>query len=129
MVTLRRRRATLAGQLFALQLAIIVVVLVAVAAVSLAQSEATFERTEGRRVAALGEQLAANPLVRVSLTMPETRTGLATLGQSVVTQAGVSSCRSPTATSTCVSRPTPPSTSSRSRWATRGWPPAAAGQG
>jgi sensor histidine kinase regulating citrate/malate metabolism len=90
-VTLRRRRATLAGQLFALQLAIIVVVLVAVAAVSLAQSEATFERTEGRRVAALGEQLAANPLVRVSLTMPETRTGLATLGQSVVTQAGVSS--------------------------------------
>src|SRR5512139_2389624 len=40
----RRRRSTLAGQLFALQLAIIVVVLVAVAAVSLAQSTATFER-------------------------------------------------------------------------------------
>lgn len=91
MVTRRRRRATLAGQLFALQLAIIVVVLVAVAAVSLAQEEATFERTEGRRVAALGEQLAANPLVRANLTTPETRTGLATLGQSLVTQANITS--------------------------------------
>ena len=54
-------RRTLAGQLLVLQLAIIVVVLVAVAAVSLAQSAATFNRVEGRRVAALGEQLAAPP--------------------------------------------------------------------
>lgn len=91
MVTRRRRRATLAGQLFALQLAIIGVVLVAVAAVSLAQSAATFERTEGRRVSALGEQLAANPLVRANLDQPETRTGLATLGLSLVAQASVTS--------------------------------------
>ena len=56
-VTLRRRRTTLAGQLFALQLAIIVVVLVAVAAVSLSQSAATFERVEGRRVSAIAEQV------------------------------------------------------------------------
>ncbi len=91
MVTRRRRRATLAGQLFALQLAIIVVVLVAVAAVSLAQSAATFERTEGRRVASLGEQLAASPLVRANLDQPETRTGLATLGLSLVAQASITS--------------------------------------
>ena len=87
----RRRRWTLAGQLFALQLAIIAVVLVAVAAVSLAQSEATFERVEGRRVAALAEQVAASPLVRASLAETGTRTGLATLAQTLVTQTSVSS--------------------------------------
>jgi len=86
-----RRRSTLAGQLFALQLAIIAVVLVAVAAVSLAQSEATFERIEGRRVAGLAEQVAGSPLVRASLAQPETRTGLATLAQTLVTQTSVSS--------------------------------------
>jgi sensor histidine kinase regulating citrate/malate metabolism len=87
----RRRRSTLAGQLFALQLVIIVVVLVAVAAVSLAQSEATFVRVEGRRVSALAEQVAANPLTRANLAQPETRTGLASLAQGVVTQTGVTS--------------------------------------
>ena len=90
-VTLRRRRPTLAGQLFALQLAIIVVVLIAVAGVSLAQAAATFERVEGRRVAGLAEQIAVSPLVRANLAEPETRTGLATLAQSIVTQTGVSS--------------------------------------
>ena len=90
-VTRRRRRPTLAGQLFALQLAIIVVVLVAVAGVSLAQAASTFERVEGRRVAGLAEQIAVSPLVRSNLAEPETRTGLATLAQSVVTQTGVSS--------------------------------------
>ena len=58
------RRHTLAGELLVLQLAIVVVVLLAVAAVSLAQSEATFDRVEGRRVTALAEQMAGNPLVR-----------------------------------------------------------------
>ncbi len=91
MVRLRRGRPTLAGQLFALQLAIIVVVLVAVAGVSLAQAAATFERVEGRRVAGLAEQVAVSPLVRANLAEPETRTGLATLAQSLVTQTGVSS--------------------------------------
>ncbi len=91
MVTRRRRRPTLAGQLFALQLAIIVVVLIAVAGVSLAQAGATFERVEGRRVAGLAEQIAVSPLVRANLAEPETRTGLATFAQSLVTQTGVSS--------------------------------------
>jgi sensor histidine kinase regulating citrate/malate metabolism len=90
-VTRRRRRPTLAGQLFTLQLAIIVVVLVAVAGVSLAQAGATFERVEGRRVAGLAEQIAVSPLVRANLAEPETRTGLATFAQTLVTQTGVSS--------------------------------------
>ncbi|HET8767383.1 MAG TPA: ATP-binding protein [Pedococcus sp.] len=87
----RRRRPTLAGQLLVLQLAVVVVVLVLVGAVSLAQSEATFRGVEGRRVSALAEQLGGNPLVRSNLATPSTRTGLATLGQSVVTQSRVTS--------------------------------------
>jgi sensor histidine kinase regulating citrate/malate metabolism len=84
------RRPTLAGQMLVLQLAIIVAVLVAVGALSLAQSQATFTRVEGRRIAALAEQLASNPLVRDNLAVPELRTGLATLAQTAVTQSRVS---------------------------------------
>ncbi|WP_345023361.1 sensor histidine kinase [Actinomadura keratinilytica] len=74
-----------------LQLAIVVMVLLAVAAISLAQSEATFNRVEGRRVVALAEQLAANPLVRSRLERPAPRETLAPLVQSTLTQSGVSS--------------------------------------
>lgn len=91
MVTSVRARATLAGQLFGFQLLLIAVVLLAVAAVSLAQSAATFERVEGRRVAALAEQIAAQPLVRDNLAQPAARTGLATYAQGIVTQVGVTS--------------------------------------
>ena len=83
------RRRTLAGQLLFLQLGIILVVLVSVGAVSLAQSEATFNRVEGRRVSALAEEVAANPLVRDNLTVPEQRTGLATLALQTVTQSKI----------------------------------------
>ena len=83
------RRRTLAGQLLFLQLGIITVVLVSVGAVSLAQSQATFNRVEGRRVSALTEQLAANPLVLYNLDQPELRTGLATLALQTVTQSRV----------------------------------------
>ncbi|WP_246158210.1 sensor histidine kinase [Micromonospora palomenae] len=74
-----------------LQLAIIVVVLVAVAAVSLAQSAATFNRVEGRRVADLGEQLAVNPLLRDGLTQPAPGELVAPLVQNTPTQFGVTS--------------------------------------
>jgi two-component system CitB family sensor kinase len=83
------RRSTLAGQLLAFQLALITVVLVVVAALSLAQSQATFNRVEGRRVGALAEQLAANPLIRSNLAVAEQRTGLATLALQTVTQSRV----------------------------------------
>ncbi|MFE9682140.1 ATP-binding protein [Streptomyces sp. NPDC006285] len=74
-----------------LQLAIVVVVLLAVAAVSLAQSEATFNRVEGRRVIALAEQLAANPLTRSQLVRPAPQRALAPLVNSTQTQSGVTS--------------------------------------
>ena len=67
------RRQSLAGEMLVLQLAIVVVVLLAVAAVSLAQSRATFNRVEGRRVTALAEQLAAER--RGALRVPD-RTAL-----------------------------------------------------
>jgi sensor histidine kinase regulating citrate/malate metabolism len=83
------RRSTLAGQLLVFQMALVMVVLLIVGALSLAQSEATFNRVEGRRVSALAEQLAANPLIRGNLAVPEQRTGLATLAQQAVVQSRV----------------------------------------
>ncbi|MFE9654254.1 ATP-binding protein [Micromonospora sp. NPDC006431] len=88
-VAVTSRRRTLAGQLLVLQLAIIVVVLVAVAAVSLAQSAATFNRVEGRRVAALGEELAGSPLLRDQLTQPAPAEAIAPLLQNTLIRSGV----------------------------------------
>lgn len=85
------RRQTLAGEMLVLQLAIVVVVLMAVAAVSLAQSEATFNRVEGRRVGALAEQLAAQPLVRTRLVGPSPAEALAPLVYSSRVQSRVTS--------------------------------------
>ncbi|MFE7035989.1 ATPase, partial [Streptomyces sp. NPDC057621] len=85
------RRQTLAGEMLVLQLGIVVVVLVAVAALSLRQSELTFTRVEGRRVMALAEQLAANPLTRSQLVQPAPQQALAPLVNSTQTQSGVTS--------------------------------------
>ncbi|WP_328524097.1 sensor histidine kinase [Kribbella sp. NBC_00359] len=85
------RRPTLAGQLLVLQLAIVVVVLVAVAAVSLAQSAATFNRVEGRRVTALAEQLSGNQTLRFGIRHPAPAEVLAPLLQTTLTQSGVTS--------------------------------------
>lgn len=85
------RRHTLAGELLVLQLAIVVVVLLAVAGVSLAQSEATFNRVEGHRVTALAEQLAGMPLVSSQLVRPAPGETLAPLVQTTLTQSGVTS--------------------------------------
>ncbi|MEU4292046.1 ATP-binding protein [Kribbella sp. NPDC026596] len=85
------RRPTLAGQLLVLQLAIVVVVLVAVAAVSLAQSAATFNRVEGRRVTALAEQLSGNQTLRFGIRKPAPAEMLAPSLQTSLTQSGVTS--------------------------------------
>ncbi|GHG91673.1 ATPase [Streptomyces lanatus] len=61
------------------------------AAVSLSQSTATFDRVEGRRVTALAEETASNPLVRTQLVRPAPAEMLAPLLQSTVTRAGVTS--------------------------------------
>ncbi|WP_308402777.1 ATP-binding protein [Streptomyces sp. AC550_RSS872] len=91
-ITARHKRSqTLAGELLVWQLAIVVIVLAAVAAVSLAQSKATFDRVEGRRVTALAEELAGNPLVRTQLVRPAPAEMLAPLLQSTLTRSGVTS--------------------------------------
>ena len=81
----------MAGQLLVLQLAIVVVVLVAVAAVSLAQSAATFNRVEGRRVTALAEQLSGNQTLRFGIRKPAPAEMLAPSLQTSLTQSGVTS--------------------------------------
>lgn len=85
------RRHTLAGELLVLQLAIVVMVLFAVAAVSLAQSKATFDRVEGRRVTALAEEMAGNPLLRTQLVRPAPGETLAPMLQTKRTQSNVTS--------------------------------------
>ncbi|MGW7685693.1 ATP-binding protein [Kribbella sp. NPDC054772] len=85
------RRPTLAGQLLVLQLAIVVVVLVAVAAVSLAQSAATFNRVEGRRVTLLAEQLSSSPALRFGIRNPAPAEMLAPALQTSLAQSGVTS--------------------------------------
>src|SRR5689334_17216008 len=84
-------RLTLTGQLFAVQVLILVGILVAVGLVSLAQSEATFTRTEGRRVSAIAEQMASTPIVRTEMAPGGVVNVLPSLMQSIVTQYSVTS--------------------------------------
>jgi len=67
------RRWSIAGQLLAVQLGIIAVVLVGVGAVTLAQAEIDFRRTAAGRVQSVAENLAARTLVRQALVAPEPR--------------------------------------------------------
>ena len=64
------RRWSVAGQLLALQLGIIAVVLVGVGAVTLAQAQISFRQTQGTRVTSVAENLAARPLLRQALVAP-----------------------------------------------------------
>ncbi|MGW3645742.1 ATP-binding protein [Streptomyces sp. NPDC000878] len=66
-------------------------VLFAVAAVSLAQSRATFDRVEGRRVTALAEEMAGNPLLRTQLVRPAPGETLAPLLQTTLVRSNVTS--------------------------------------
>jgi two-component system, CitB family, sensor kinase len=62
-----RRRATLSGQLLALQLLIVLGVLAGVTAVSIAQSGAAIRTTETRRALSAAENVASTGLVRAQL--------------------------------------------------------------
>ncbi len=73
----RRRGMSLAGQYLVLQLLIVLAVLVAVVAISLAQSTAAFERIEGRRALSAAEGLGGSPTVRALLPDAEPRVGAA----------------------------------------------------
>lgn len=81
---------SLAGQYLVLQLLIVLAVLVAVVAISLAQSAATFERVEGRRALSAAEALGNNPVVRELLPTAEPRAGAAlpAVAESVRTVSG-----------------------------------------
>lgn len=72
---LRWPRWTLAGRMLAMQLAIMCVVLVGVALVSLAQSNARFKDIEGRRALAIAENLAGSSGIQkaVAPVTPETQ--------------------------------------------------------
>ena len=70
-----RRRVTLARQLLALQLLILLAVIVGVAAVSIAQSAETVRRAEGRRALSAAETIAATPIVRDLLPTARPRHG------------------------------------------------------
>src|SRR6476661_3144055 len=84
-------RLSLAGQLLVVQMVILLGVLVTVALVSLAQSDATFTRTEGRRVSAIAEQLASTPIVRTEMGPGGVVNVLPAVVQSVVKQYNVTS--------------------------------------
>jgi sensor histidine kinase regulating citrate/malate metabolism len=62
-----RRRASLARQLLAWQLAVVAVLLVAVVGLASVQSQATFRETEGRRMLSVAEDVAAVATVRAAL--------------------------------------------------------------
>ncbi|MEO7131836.1 MAG: ATP-binding protein [Dermatophilaceae bacterium] len=85
------RRFTLAGQLLVAQIAILLTVLITVALVSIAQSDASFRDTSGRRIFAIAEQLASTPLVRTEMAPSAVIAGLPVRVQEVVTQYAVQS--------------------------------------
>lgn len=64
------RRTSLAGRLLFFQLALVSVVVLVVAAVSLAQSRYTFESAADRRVRAVAEHIASLPVLRFELAQP-----------------------------------------------------------
>ena len=87
------RRWSVAQQLLALQLGIIAVVLVGVGSVSLTQAQGDFRRTEGSRVLAAAENMAARALLRQALETADVQVGrerAAAVAESVRSLSGAS---------------------------------------
>jgi two-component system, CitB family, sensor kinase len=84
------RRVSLAGQLLALQLLIVLVVAVAVGAVSLAEAQASFREVQGRRVLSVAETAAAHPVVRTGVTDPDQREALGPAAEGFLDLSGAS---------------------------------------
>ncbi|MEV6596564.1 sensor histidine kinase [Actinoplanes sp. NPDC051346] len=85
-----RQRLSLAGQLLILQLAIVLLVVCAVAAVSITESDAAFRRVEGERLRSVGENTAINRTVRLGLGNPLGREALETVAESARAVSGAS---------------------------------------
>jgi sensor histidine kinase regulating citrate/malate metabolism len=85
-----RPKLTLAGQFLAFQLVIGSVVLVAVAAVSLAQSTETFRRDQGHRMLSIAENVATTRVARLGLTDPAQQNTLPPLAEGTRSVSGAS---------------------------------------
>jgi sensor histidine kinase regulating citrate/malate metabolism len=85
-----RQRLTLAGQFLLLQLGIVLLVVGAVAAVSIAESDAAFRREEGARLRSVGENAAINRTVRMGLNSPVGQEALAAVAESARAVSGAS---------------------------------------
>lgn len=85
-----RQRMSLAGQFLLLQLGIVVMVVSAVAAVSIAESDAAFRREEGARLRSVGENAAINRTVRLGLNDPIGQEALASVAESARAVSGAS---------------------------------------
>lgn len=83
------RRVTLAGQLLAVQVAILLVVLVAVAVVALAQTAEQVRREEGRRALSVAEVVAAVTTVRSGIVWSDPGPALAGVVQGYAAVADV----------------------------------------
>lgn len=76
-----RPRLSLAGQFLALQLCIVLLVVGVVAAVSIAEADTAFRRTEGRRLLAVAEYVAADDTVRLLLNDERARESQADIAE------------------------------------------------
>ncbi|MBM2618626.1 Spo0B domain-containing protein [Actinoplanes sp. LDG1-06] len=85
-----RHRLSFAGQLLLLQLAIVLLVVLAVAAVSIAEADTSFRRVEGERLRSVGENTAINRTVRLGLDNPLGREALETVAESARAVSGAS---------------------------------------
>ncbi|QGK70623.1 GHKL domain-containing protein [Allosaccharopolyspora coralli] len=79
---------SLSRSLLGWQLVIVFVLLASVAVYSVAQSDAAFRKTEGRRMLSVAEDLAATPGVRASLADPFRRDALPTFAESARSRSG-----------------------------------------
>ncbi|HEX2177192.1 MAG TPA: ATP-binding protein [Nocardioidaceae bacterium] len=84
------RRVSLAGQFLLFQLTIVLVVVLTVAAASLAQSHASFTRAEGRRMLSVAETVADTSTVVAGLSDGSLSGGLPGAGESARAQSGAS---------------------------------------
>jgi two-component system, CitB family, sensor kinase len=85
-----RQRMSLASQFLLLQLGIVLLVVGAVAAVSIAESDAAFRREEGARLRSIGENTAINRTVREKLGHPTGQEALAAVAESARAVSGAS---------------------------------------
>jgi hypothetical protein len=82
---------TLAGTFLVLQLAVVALVLLVAAIVSVRQAQAQFRGYAAERILGAAESLATNPLVRERVLAPTAATDLAPVAESVRIQSGASS--------------------------------------